>query len=518
VIAAVADNRRRTGEDALAERAFNRVAGAPLVKGNRLRLLKDASENYPAWLEAIRAAKRTIHFESYIIHEDALGRQFADAFIAKAREGVTVRLVYDWVGGINAASRGFWRRMAAAGVAVRCFNPPFFDSPFGWLSRDHRKMIAVDGEIGFISGLCVGRMWAGDASRGIEPWRDTGVELRGPAVADIEQAFAQTWSALGSPLPPDDRPARDSIAPAGDVALRVVASLPNSAWLYRLDQLIAASASRTLWLTDAYYAGTTPYVQALRSAAKDGVDVRLLVPRATDIPIVRAISRAGYRPLLEAGVRIFEWNGAMLHAKTAVADGRWARVGSSNLNLASWISNWELDVVVEDTRFARELERLYLRDLERSTEVVLNERRRIRRVGDAAPRPKFAAGGSGKAAAGALSIGSAVGAVITHRRMLGPAEAKELGGVGVLLLAFAAAVLLWPHLVSFPVALFCVWLAISLFIGAIRLHRRGKRQIQEGPTTGDAESEAEAEREPALFSRCQDERPRAASGRHLQRA
>jgi cardiolipin synthase A/B len=243
-----------------------------------------------------------------------------------------------------------------------------------------------------------------------------------------------------------------------------------------------------LWLTDAYYAGTTPYVQALRSAAMDGVDVRLLVPRATDIPMVRAISRAGYRPLLEAGIRIFEWNGPMLHAKTAVADGRWARVGSSNLNLASWISNWELDVVVEDEGFAREMEQLYLRDLEGATEVVLNERRRIRRVREAARRPKLAAGSSGKAAAGALSIGSAVGAAISNRRTLGPAEARALAGAGLLLVAFAAAALVWPRLVSIPVALFCGWLAISLFIHALRLHRREKRRIQEGPANDDVES------------------------------
>src|SRR5206468_4611824 len=127
---------------------------------------------------------------------------------------------------------------------------------------------------------------------------------------------------------------------------------------------------RTLWLTDAYYAGTTPYVQALRAAALDGVDVRLLVPQATDLPMVRALSRAGYRPLLEAGIRVFEWNGPMLHAKTAVADGQWARVGSTNLNLASWAGNWELDVAVEDTEFAGQMEEMFEEDLTGATEIV----------------------------------------------------------------------------------------------------------------------------------------------------
>src|SRR5262245_14335733 len=168
-------------------------------------------------------------------------------------------------------------------------------------------------------------------------------------------------------MPPADVLSGHPHPPVGDVALRVVASVPNTAGLYRLDLLIAALARKSLWLTDAYYAGVTPYVQALRAAAADGVDLRLLVPGPTDLPILRPISQAGYRPLLEAGVRVFEWNGPMLHAKTAVADGRWARVGSSNLNLASWLSNWELDVVVEDESFAQAMEAAYLDDLANAT-------------------------------------------------------------------------------------------------------------------------------------------------------
>src|SRR6185503_4878833 len=142
----------------------------------------------------------------------------------------------------------------------------------------------------------------------------------------------------------------------------------------------AAMAQRTLWLTDAYFVGVTGYVQGLRAAVMDGVDVRLLVPGATDIPIIRAVSRAGYRPLLEAGIRVFEWNGPMLNAKTAVADGHWARVGSTNLNLASWIGNWELDVAVEDLEFGDEMEQMYLQDLDNATEIVLSEKNRVRPV------------------------------------------------------------------------------------------------------------------------------------------
>ncbi len=466
----------------LAEQAFWRAAGSRLISGNSARILKNADENYPAWLDAIESAQRTIHFESYIIHEDTQGRIFADALIEKARAGAHVRLIYDWMGAFTATSNRFWRRLRQAGVEVRCFNPPRFASPFGpfgWLGRDHRKMIAVDGRVGFVAGLCVGAMWVGDENRGVEPWRDTGVVITGPAVAELEQAFAQMWAACGQPIPADDLPDVNSFSATGDVALRVVASLPYSAGLYRLDQMIAAAARETLWLTDAYFAGTTPYIQALSAASRDGVDVRLLVPQATDIPVVRALSRAGYRPLLESGVRVYEWNGPMIHAKTAVADGRWARVGSTNLNPASWMNNWELDVVIEDDRIGDEMEQMFLEDLSNATEIVLTARRRLALMSAPARRrlrERIGGGSSSRAAAGAIQIGRTVGAVITNSRALGPAEARLMGSAGLLLLAVSALAILWPRAVAWPLAALGVWVAASLFIRALQLHREGRRE------------------------------------------
>lgn len=462
-----------------AEQAFARATGAPLVTGNSVRLLKDAKENYPAWLEAIRSARKQIHFESYIIHEDEQGRAFAEALMEKASAGVPVKLIYDWMGGLTATSNKFWRSLSQAGVEVRCFNPPRIDSPLSWLGRDHRKLLAVDGRIGFVAGLCVGQMWVGYPDKGVEGWRDTGVEVIGPAVADIEQAFAQTWAETGKALPKEELVAASEIAVAGEVPVRIVASVPNTAGLYRLDQMIAAMARETLWLTDAYFAGTSPYVQALRAAALDGVDVRLLVPRATDLPVMRALSRSGYRPLLEAGVRVYEWNGPMIHAKTAVADGRWARVGSSNLNLASWITNWELDAVVEDQNFGEQMEHMFLLDLKHSTEVVLTARRkvsapskpRIRRL-----RAKIDTMSSGRAAAGAVRISNAVGAAIANRRVLSPAEARIMFSGGLLLSLLSVVFVLWPRVLSIPLAIFGLWMAVSLFIKAFALYREGKRE------------------------------------------
>src|SRR6476661_280065 len=217
----------------IASRAFSRTAGAPLIPGNHVRLLRDAQENYPGWLEAISRAQQHVHFESYIIHEDDTGREFADALIAEAREGVHVRLIYDWMGGFGKTSRHFWNRLRAAGVDVRCYNPPHFDSPFGWLSRDHRKMLAVDGRVGFITGLCVGRMWVGDPKKHLQPWRDTGVEVRGPAVSQIEEAFAQIWAMMGEAIPESELSSDDNHVTVGNMDMRVVASLPATAGMIR---------------------------------------------------------------------------------------------------------------------------------------------------------------------------------------------------------------------------------------------------------------------------------------------
>jgi cardiolipin synthase len=461
--------------DEWSDQVLSRTAGAPIVGGNRVRLLRDAIENYPAWLDAIETATKWIHFESYIIHEDDAGRAFADILAAKALQGVKVRVVYDWLGGLGKTSRRFWQRLRKAGIEVRCFNPPRLDSPLGWIPRDHRKMIGIDGEVAFVTGLCVGRRWIGETGNAVDPWRDTGIEVRGPAVAHIEAAFAQVWASLGTGLKTGEIPQEDTIPQAGEVTLRVVASVPNAAGLYRLDQQIAALAKRYLWLTDAYYVGITPYVQALRAAARDGVEVRLLVPGASDIPLLRVVSRAGYKPLLDAGVRVFEWNGSMIHAKTAVADGRWARVGSTNLNLASWVGNYELDVVVEDEAFAAEMEEMYLDDLENATEIVLVAGRRARPLEKRRRkilRPVGPGTGSvGRVGVGAIRIGNAVGAAITNHRVLGPAEARVTSLGGTALLVFAIIAVLLPRWVTIPIAIITGWIGVALLVKSWRLRR-----------------------------------------------
>jgi cardiolipin synthase len=459
----------------IAGQMFARAAGAPLVGGNAVRVLRDAGGNYPAWLSAIDAARQSILFENYILADDRTGREFVAAMTERARAGVAVRLIYDWMGALGVGTQRLLQPLIEAGGKVRCFNRPRFDSPFGWLTRDHRKMVAVDSEVGYVTGLCVSDKWHGDAQRGIAPWRDTGIEIRGPVVADIERAFAQTWAATGEGVL-DVLPV--TAPPAGDVMLRVLASEPNIAGLYRLDQMIAALARETLWLTDAYFVGIAPYVQALRAAAYDGVDVRLLVPGTSDIPFIGQVSRSGYRPLLEAGIRVFEWNGAMLHAKTAVADGRWARVGSTNLNIASWIGNYELDIAIEDQFCAGEMQQMYEEDLGNATEIVLGPRHRVSHSG---PRTgnRHAAGSGGRAsraAAGALRIGNTVGAAFSNRRMLGPAESGMMLSVALGCLGFAAVALLLPLALTVPLALLALWIGLTLLVRAWRVRKGGSEE------------------------------------------
>lgn len=458
--------------------ALSRTAGTPLIANNHVRLLKDARENYPAWLEAIKAAQHHVHFESYIIYEDDAGREFADALIAKAREGVRVRLIYDWMGGLRKASRQFWNRLRVGGVEVRCYNPPRFDSPLGWTSRDHRKMLAVDGRIGFVTGLCVGKMWVGDSKRNIDPWRDTGVEVRGPAVSEIEQAFAQVWAMIGEPIRELEVVREDAAVTAGAMGVRIVASLPATAGMIRVDELVAALARIRLWLTDAYFAATSSYVQALRAAAKDGVDVRLLVPNTTDLPLLQPLSRMGYRPLLEAGVRVFEWNGTMIHAKTAVADQHWARVGSTNLNIASWFNNCELDAIVENDSFAREMEEMYLADLENSTEIVLHKGRTLPAYRANARHVPHSVGSAGRATAGVVRISNTVGAALIDRRVLGPIEARILIVAAVLLLGVSALVIFLPRLFAYVMAAVILWFAVALLYRGYRLHSKGQERAK----------------------------------------
>jgi cardiolipin synthase len=458
--------------DALVSQDFCRVADSQRSDGNRVRLLCDGPETFPAWLDAINGAGRTVHLENYIIQDDAVGGSFADALLAAVGRGVRCRVIYDWMGCLPRTPRRFWRRLVEGGVDVRRYNPPRLRNPLGWISRDHRKVLCVDGQLAFTGGLCIGHDWVGDPAKGVPPWRDTAIQIRGPAVAHIDAAFADSWASIGGP-PLDDAPVPPPSPAASGVGVSVIAGRPHGGGLYRLEQLIAEVAERSLWLTDGYFVATTAYVRALADAARAGVDVRLLVPGSSNWPLVGAMSKLAYRPLLEAGVRVFEWNGAMVHAKTAVADGRLTRIGSSNSNLASWISNRELDVTVVDDALAGQMQAMYERDLTRSTEVLLDG------TPSAAGRPSRGTvnASAGRFFSGAIGLSHTLGASLSQDRRLGSSDSAVLLGGGVLLVLVGAAAVLVPRLVAYPIALAALWFAAGLLLHAWKL-RRANRDVE----------------------------------------
>jgi cardiolipin synthase len=354
---------------------MSRAAQSRPVPGNDVQLLQDGPVAFEAMLEAIAGARSWVHFENYIIRSDKTGWRFARALADRARAGLPVRVLYDWLGCLS-TSRALWRHLRDHGVEVRAFNPPRVVDVFANMTRDHRKLVVVDGRVAILGGICIGDEWAGRPDRGTMPWRDTAAQVSGPAAAALDQAFGTMWGLAGTPLPDEERPLEN--AEAGTVDVQVVSGRPGRGRIFRLLDLLAAGATDRIWITDAYLVVPRRLLYALRNAAKEGVDVRLLVPSTSDVPVVRNLTRIGYRGLLRAGIRIFEWRGAMLHAKTQVADGRWTRVGSSNLNAASLLGNYELDVLVDDRAVAAAMEHQFRRDLSRSADFSRVASRRFR--------------------------------------------------------------------------------------------------------------------------------------------
>ncbi len=362
--------------------AINRAAGGRPVPGNQVSLLIDGPDSYRAMLDTIAGAKRWVHFENYIIRSDAAGWRFAELLAARAREGVQVRVLYDWLGSI-ATARSFWGYLRKAGVEVRSFHPPRLVDVLSNASRNHRKLVVADGSRAVLGGLCIGCEWTGESHKGGQPWRDTAVDIRGPAAAVLDQTFSSAWELTGPEVPTDQR--AGVVEPVGGADVRIISGQPGRERAYRVIELLAAGSVQRLWITDAYLVAPPRLFQALRDAGRDGVDVRLLVPGSSDLPLIRNLTRIGYRDLLRSGVRIYEWDGPMLHAKTIICDDRWVRVGSSNLNPSSLLGNYELDVLIEDPDLAGAMEAQFRRDVAKSREVASRPVRGPRRISQALP-------------------------------------------------------------------------------------------------------------------------------------
>lgn len=450
------------------DRALTRVSDAPLRDGNALTLLRNGSETYADWLEAIGRARRWVHLENYIFKSDGIGQRFAEALAARAADGVRVRVLYDWFGSLDVPS-SFWRKLRQAGVDVRTFNPLAVTAPFDVIHRDHRKLLAVDGEYASVGGVCIADPWLDRSPVTGLPYRDTAVRVLGPAVADLERAFADVWRVAGAPLPPDEQPPLGRIVPAGRVSARVIEQEPDRMRMLRVFQVMLAAVEQRVWIADAYFLAAPILREALMAAARDGIDVRILLPATNDLPMVGALSRYGYQPLIEAGVKIWEYAGLMMHAKTTVADGWWARVGSTNLNVTGLQTNWEIDLVAEDWEFGAAMERMYEDDLAHAREIRLSGSRKLR------PRParpesraerqarRHRSGGSTRASVAMARVGAAL--QTAGSETLKNQDRTISATIGAALLALALLIARFPRALAWPLA------ALGGLLGGVSLAR-----------------------------------------------
>lgn len=407
--AIIAELKRKAGDLDILDKQIaleQEVVGNPLVIGNKITLLQDGPATYAEMFAAIKSAKDHINMESFIIEEDEIGRQFADLLIERQQSGVQVHIIYDSIGTIN-TSTVFFEQMKSAGVQVLEFNPlnPL-NAKKSWSPnhRDHRKLLIIDGKTAFLGGINISSVYASGSSSGnsfsrssrVNPnddttqkksaskkvsgekskaesgWRDTDVKLEGPIVAQFQQLFIDTWTKQQG----QNMPAKDyfpSLLAQGKDIARAIGSTPDDPFSLMYLTLISAitNAEKQVYITNAYFVPDPQLLKALIEAARRGVDVRLLLPSHTDSSAAFYAGRSYFTELLEGGVKIYERRGALLHAKTAMIDGVWATVGSSNLDWRSALDNDEVNAVIIGREFSQQMQTAYLKDLTESDEINL---------------------------------------------------------------------------------------------------------------------------------------------------
>jgi cardiolipin synthase len=360
------------------------VTGSPLIAGNRVSLLFDGPATMREMMAAARAATSSINLETYIFDQDEIGNEFANVLIEKQRQGVAVNIMVDAVGAF-ATPAAFFERMRAAGIRVVMFNPVNPAKAKGnWdlNNRNHRKLMVVDGRVAFTGGINISSTYANsslfrsrqkpdqvDGSK--VGWRDTHVKIEGPAVAPLQYSFVALWVAQeGGELPKAEY--FPALSAAGDKLVRVLAATPDGdSDIYKALVVAITEAKKSVHITAAYFVPDQQIVDALAAAAQRGVDVRLVLPGVSDHSMIRYAGQGFYDQLLKAGVKIFELQIAVLHAKTAVIDGAWSTIGSANIDRRSFLHNYELNVVVLDPAFGRDMESAFNEDLRDSRAVTL---------------------------------------------------------------------------------------------------------------------------------------------------
>ena len=386
------------------------IVGTPLSSGNEVILLQDGPATYTSMLAAIASAQNHINMETYIFDDDAVGQAFAAALIAKQRQGVQVNVIRDSVGTFTTSS-AFFERLQASGINLLEFNPvnPLMRRKTWALNqRDHRKLLIVDGRVAFLGGINISSVYSGGSFSASHPmmrahaaparsheaknshakgdekisvqWRDTDLRLRGPVVAEFQTLFLNTWKAQnGPPLPSLDYFPLPEIA--GNQLVRAIGSAPEDPFSLIYVTLLSAigNAERSIFITNAYFVPDPQLLRALRAAARRGVDVKLILPSQTDSWLVFHAGRAHYANLMRAGVKIYQRRGVILHSKTALIDGVWATVGSTNLDWRSFLHNQEVNAVVLGVEFGAQVQQMFEQDL-LASEPITRERWRHRNL------------------------------------------------------------------------------------------------------------------------------------------
>jgi cardiolipin synthase len=360
------------------------IVGSPLSAGNRVTLLQDGPATYQALYAALAGAENSIDMESYIIEDDEVGQRFAGELKAAQARGVVVNLIYDGVGSLG-TPQAYFDDLAAHGVNTLQFNPVDpRKARAGWdvNQRDHRKLTIVDGRIAFVGGINISSVYSGGSFSQHSknrpgqpvPWRDTDVRIEGPAVAEFQRLFMDTWARQrGAPMASADY--FPQLEGQGDVVVRAIGGTASEPYSQIYATLVSAirSASTSILLANAYFDPDPQLLQALEEAARRGVDVQLMLPSVSDTWLVKSAGRRHYGRLLEAGARIYLRKGALLHAKTTLIDGVWSAVGSTNLDWRSFLHNDEIDAIVLSASFGDQMRAAFRADQAESEPLTLEQ-------------------------------------------------------------------------------------------------------------------------------------------------
>jgi cardiolipin synthase len=349
---------------------LRRIDGAPFLGGNQVEVYFDGRAAFIAMQKAVAAAQKEILLESYIFKDDGTGRLFLKSTKAAAERGAQVRVLVDAMGSSQTRAE-FWEEMESHGIEFHLFHP-LFESLWYQPFRDHRKILVVDREVAFTGGMNIGEEYGSPRPKPGSTWRDTHVRVQGPAAWEMAVVFSEGWThAGGDPFEIDPLSAAAAEAPGSRILVLDSRPKRGQAESAAVLAAIAAACRERLWITNAYFAPGRGAIKILGETAARGVDVRLLLPGKTDVPIVRRAGHGYYGALLAAGVRIFEYQEAILHAKTLVTDGLASVVGSTNLDFRSFLFNAECDLLVLCPQTAATMEAAFLADQERSEEVRL---------------------------------------------------------------------------------------------------------------------------------------------------